>query len=84
MFDRVLKKIRELVRTHQYVMTTHADEEMYDDALTIRDVENAVVTGQITARQKNEQIGVWKYLVQGRSLDGRVFWSSRRSASPGG
>ena len=28
MFDRILRQLRELVRTSQYVMTLHAEEEM--------------------------------------------------------
>ena len=34
MYDRILKQIQEKVRTRQYVMTLHAEEEMNDDELT--------------------------------------------------
>ena len=34
MYDRILKQIQEKVRTRQYVMTLHAEEEMDDDGLT--------------------------------------------------
>lgn len=53
MHEGVLQKMREKTRAQEYVMTTHADDEMWDDGLTIRDVENAILTGQITERQKD-------------------------------
>lgn len=33
MFERVLKQMREKIRTRQYVMTVHAEEEMDGDDL---------------------------------------------------
>jgi hypothetical protein len=68
MFDRVLKRVRELIRTRQYVMTTHAEDEMLADDLTVDDVESVVLTGRIVQRQKDHSSGEWKYLVGGRSL----------------
>lgn len=35
MFDRILKRMRELVRIRRYVMTLHAEDEMSEDGLTI-------------------------------------------------
>jgi Domain of unknown function (DUF4258) len=35
-----------------YVVTTHADEEMYEDGLSIWDVEEAVLAGEIVERQR--------------------------------
>ena len=52
MFDRVLKQVRELIRTSQYVMTLHAEDEMLADDLTVYDVESTVLTGKIVERQK--------------------------------
>jgi Domain of unknown function (DUF4258) len=51
-FDRILKRMREKVRTRQYVMTLHGEEEMDEDDLTIFDVESAILTGEIFERQK--------------------------------
>ena len=47
MFERVLKQIREKIRTRQYVMTVHAEEEMDEDDQTIFDVERCILTGEI-------------------------------------
>ncbi len=70
MFDNILKRMREKVRTRQYVMTLHAEEEMNDDGLSIFDVESGILTGEIIERQKNKFIGDWKYLISGKTLIG--------------
>lgn len=71
MNERILNQLREKVRTRQYVMTLHADEEMDDeDGLSIFDVESAILSGKIIERQKDESRGEWKYLVKGESLSG--------------
>ena len=43
--------MREKLRSRQYVMTVHAEEEMDADGLSIFDIENAVLTGRIVERQ---------------------------------
>ena len=73
MYERELKRMREKIRLRQYVMTIHADEEMDDDGLTIFDVENAILTGEIVERQKDRETKEAKYLVRGQSLNGIDF-----------
>lgn len=70
MFDRVLNQMRNRIRTRQYVMTLHAEEEMEDDELTILDVESVILTGAIFQRQKDATTGEWKYIIRGQSLGG--------------
>ncbi len=70
MFQRILKQLRDKVRSRQYVMTLHAEEEMSDDELTIFDVERGVLTGEIVERQKDVQTGEWKYLGRGHTVTG--------------
>ena len=70
MFERVLRQMREKIRTRQYVMTLHAEEEMNDDGLSIFDVERAILTGEIIERQEDRITGEWKYLIAGHSLHG--------------
>ncbi len=70
MYDRQLRRMREKIRLRQYVMTTHADEEMDNDGLTIFDVENAILTGEIIERQKDRETNGAKYLVRGQTFDG--------------
>ena len=69
MFDRMLRRMQEKVRTRQYVMTLHAEEEMNDDGLTIFDVEHAILTGEIVERKKDQVTGEWKYLIRGLALE---------------
>ncbi|MBK8984538.1 MAG: DUF4258 domain-containing protein [Chloroflexi bacterium] len=57
MYKRVLRDIQKGIRKRQYVMTLHAEEEMVDDGLTIFDVESAILTGEVVARQEDFQSG---------------------------
>jgi len=70
MFESVLKQMREKIRTRQYVMTVHAEEEMDEDDLTIFDVERCILTGEIVDKQKDPETKEWKYLLKGRSVSG--------------
>ena len=70
MHDQILKKMREKVRTREYVMTVRAEEEMDADGLSIYDVESAVLTGRIIERQSDRAWGERKYVIRGRPLEG--------------
>jgi hypothetical protein len=70
MFGRIVKRVREKIRTRLYVMTVHAEEEMSDDGLTVYDVERAVLTGEILERQKDTVTAEWKYRARGESIQG--------------
>ena len=58
-----------MVRSRQYVMTLHAEEEMDADGLFIVDVENALLTGDLVGRQTDRESRERKYLIQGPSAD---------------
>ena len=51
-------------------MTTHAEEEMDNDGLTIFDVESVILTGEIIERQRDRKTREPKYLVRGETVDG--------------
>ena len=72
MYDRILKQMRERIRTRRYVMTLHAEEEMTDDNLSIFDVERGILTGRIIERQKDHATAEWKYLVEGETITGNL------------
>ena len=38
MFDRILRRMRQLVRASEYVITAHAGEEMEGDGLVLFDL----------------------------------------------
>ena len=71
MYERILRKMREKIRARDYVMTTHADEEMWEDGLDIQDIENVILVGELVARQQDRYSDQWKYLIRGDSLDSR-------------
>ena len=62
--------LRQLIRTLSYVVSTHAADELEDDNLSILDLENVVLTGQIAERQRDRGTRETKYVIQGRTLDG--------------
>ena len=70
MFDRILKRMRERIRSRRYVMTLHAEEEMDADGLTIYDVERGILSGKIVRRRRDEGTREWKYRIRGRTIDG--------------
>ncbi len=42
---------------------------MENDNLSILDVENAVLAGEIVERQRDQNTSEWKYLIAGKTLD---------------
>ncbi len=69
MFEAILQHIQAKIRALDYVMTIHADEEMDDDRLSILDIEQVILTGQIVERQPDRNTGDWKYLINGQTDD---------------
>jgi hypothetical protein len=68
--DRVLRRMRALVRANEYVLTLHGHEEMEADGLSVYDVEHVIMTGRIIERQRDRGRREWKYLVEGETMDG--------------
>ena len=62
--------LRHLIRTLSYVVSTHAADELEDDNLSILDLENIILTGQIIDRQRDAQTREVKCVVAGLRLDG--------------
>lgn len=63
-----IDRIREKIRLRQYDMSAHAMEEMAEDMLTILDVEEAILSGQVIRVEKNDPRGT-KYVVVGTALN---------------
>ncbi|MDJ0574636.1 MAG: DUF4258 domain-containing protein [Xenococcaceae cyanobacterium MO_234.B1] len=63
-----IDRIREKIRLRQYDMSAHAMEEMAEDLLTIMDVEESVLNGQIIRVEKDDPRGT-KYILVGTALD---------------
>jgi len=72
--------MRDKVRTRQYIMTLHAEEEMDDDRLSIYDIEHVILSGRIIERQKDPITAEWKYLIQGNTFsEGNVTVAAKLS-----
>jgi hypothetical protein len=60
--------MRQKIRSNDYVMTLHAEEEMEEEGLTIFDVERAILIGEIVERQRDRQTAESKYRLRGASM----------------
>ena len=63
MANPTISQIRHLIRTLNYVVSTHAAEELEDDNLSIIDLENIILTGQVTERQRDARTRESKIVV---------------------
>ncbi len=70
MVQASISRIRHLIRTLDYVVSTHAADELEDDHLSILDLENIALTGQIIERQRDAQSREVKSVIAGSALDG--------------
>ena len=61
--------LRQLIRTLSYAVSTHAADELEDDNLTILDLENVILSGQVVERQRDRNTRETKYVIQGGTLD---------------
>ena len=66
--QRILSRIRRLIREAAYDMTVHAVEEMAEDNLDILDVETAILNGTLVRTEKQEPRGT-KYTLHGIGAD---------------
>ena len=73
MYDRIVKRMRERVLSQGYIVTLHARREMNVDGLSIYDLEQGVLTGNVVERQKDRTTGEWKYRVRGESMGGNAM-----------
>ena len=62
--------LRHLIRTLSYIASTNAADELEDDNLSILDLENIILTGQIIERQRDRTTRETKYAIQGATLEG--------------
>ena len=65
-----ISQLRDLIRSLNYVVSIHAAEELDDDNLTVLDLENIILTGEIIERQCDRQTHEVKCVVRGVTVDG--------------
>ena len=72
MAQATIVRFRQLIRTLSYAVSTHAAEELDDDHLSILDLENIILTGQIQERQRDVRTREVEYVIAGTTLDGSL------------
>ena len=70
MAQSTISQCRHLIRTLNYVISTHAAEELEDENLSILDLENIILTGRIKERQRDAKTREIKCVIAGITLDG--------------
>ncbi len=65
-----LQKIQQRIIDRDYFMTSHAEEEMLDDGLERKDIENAILKGYIEKKLTHDSRGT-RYRIEGPALDER-------------
>ena len=63
-----ISRIRDCIRSLNYVVSLHAAEELDDDHLTILDLENIILTGKIVERQRDRQTREVKFVIGGFTI----------------
>ena len=61
---------RDLIRSLEYVVSIHAAEELEDDNLSILDLENIILAGEIIERQRDAKTREVKCIIRGPTLQG--------------
>ena len=67
---RGIREIRERIRTKNYELTGHAEEEREDDDLAIADLEKAMLAGRVGKTLTGDPRGN-RYVVRGKTPDSR-------------
>jgi hypothetical protein len=66
----VIEKLRQAIREQRYRISTHANEEMSEDALESADIERVILTGDIARKFTRDPRGT-RYEVLGETGAGR-------------
>ena len=66
-----IERIREKIRSRDYYLSSHAEDEMVEDGLEREDVENAILGGRVWKKLTHDDRGT-RYQVRGPANDGRT------------
>ena len=66
-----LSRIRQKVIDRDYYLSSHAEEEMADDRLERKDIENAILRGKVDKKMTRDVRGT-RYRIAGPAEDGRL------------
>ena len=68
----VIDRIREKIRSRDYYLSSHAEDEMVQDGFDRKDVENAILRGEIDKKLTRDPRGT-RYRVEGPAEGGRLM-----------
>ena len=68
----IIQKIRQQVIDREYYLSSHAEEELMNDNLERKDLENAISKGRIEKKLTKDIRGV-RYRIEGSAIDGRLI-----------
>ncbi len=68
----VIERIQKKIRTRDYYLSSHAEEEMAEDGFERADMENAILAGFVQKKLTHNPRGV-RYRVEGAAKDGRLM-----------
>ena len=80
---RIIDRLREKVRSGEYVLSYHAIDELRDDEFEEEDFEAAILSGQVVRTQK-DRLGRRKYTIEGIACDKRSLRAVCRFADASG
>lgn len=67
-----LARIQQCIVRRDYFLSSHAEDEMLDDALDRRDIEHAIRRGRLEKRLTHDSRGT-RYRIEGPAVDGRLI-----------
>lgn len=69
---KTLQRIRQMVMDRNYYLSDHAEEELLDDELERKDIENAILNGRIEKKLIEDKRGT-RYRIEGPARDDRII-----------
>ena len=66
----LLQKIRQKIIDREYYLSSHAEEELLDDALERQDIEHAILKGRVD-KTMTEDIRGTRYRLEGPARNGQ-------------
>jgi hypothetical protein len=67
-----IQQIRQKIIDRAYYLSSHAEDEMLDDGLERKDIENAILKGRIQKKLTEDSRGT-RYRIEGPAIDGRLI-----------
>lgn len=68
----VIERIREKIRSRDYYLSSHAEDEMAEDGFDRADVENAILHGFVEKKLTRDPRGT-RYRIEGPARDDRLM-----------